>query len=171
MVFSTPQLSHVAKPLSDHLFSLLRMRMASSLTLSQRGKGCRSRPGFSPTSSSPFSASWTPATVLSFPSPHRADCSPGASPCAASLACCPHPFMPTRLPAPPSPRRRREDAYLPAEWPASLSCLLSLHSPAHHIFYFLHFFFVSLHQNVNPSGAKIIICFLSGPYHSLLNGA
>lgn len=80
MVFSTPQLSNNAKPLSDHLFSLLRTLMASSLILSQLGKDCRSGPGFSPTSSSPFSISLTPATVLSFLPPGRAACSiPGPS--------------------------------------------------------------------------------------------
>ena len=56
--------------------------MASSLTLSQLDKDCRSGPGFSPTSSSPFSISLTPATVLSFLPPSRAACSlPG--PCAS----------------------------------------------------------------------------------------
>ena len=125
MVFSTPQLINIAKPLSDHLFSLLRTLMASSLTLSQLGKDCRSGPGFSPTSSSPFSISLTPATVLSFLPPSRGLLRPRAFAWAESSAWHPLPFTPSRLPAPPSFGRCREDSYLPAEWPACLSCLLA----------------------------------------------
>lgn len=135
--------------------------MASSLTLNQLGKDCRSGPGFSPTSSSPFSVSLTPATVLSFPPLSRAACSPlGPS---LVLSHQPGTLSPSRPHgSPPSFRQRREDSYLPAEWPACLSCHLATVLIIS-FFYFFHFFFVSLYQNVNPFGAKIIICFLSGP--------
>lgn len=136
--------------------------MASSLTLSQLDKDCRSGPGFSPTSSSPFSISLTPATVLSFLPPSRAACSPlGPS---LVLSHQPGPLSPSRPHGSLHPLHSgnavKTLTCLQSGLPASPAILPQSRSSV--FFYFFHFFFVSLYQNVNPSGAKIIICFLSG---------